>query len=310
MNAEEQQYFFLSKKHARPGTPTPSINSPLLRLSMSPSIRSRTMAFKNYRTVVFTFIVLILVTLLFWRGPGVDNSKVSYLDLHAAMCKEYSPAYPSANGPGCSSVCQTDPSRKVLTSSYALTFKNATHKWPLDFLHNMHLAGNMLKKYGVLASLDTERESYLHVTFDYYCCYTVEEILKIGEFLDNYHWTPHEIWFDRLVCAIHSPGNMVSIVLMMDSKSQSKLLQAALKCEQDLEKYSGIHKHIPHTKLQGFHMTLATVNQSLFPVLPAIDEINKAIPPGTWSSIHPVILHKPVCWKCQTVRKSLHTIKK
>ena len=142
----------------------------------------------------------------------------------------------------------------------------------------------------------------------FYCCYTVEEILKIGEFLDNYHWTPLEIWFDRLVCAIHRPRNMVSIVLMVDSKSQSELLEAALKCEHDLEKYSGI-QHIPHTKPQEFHVTLATVNQSIFPVLPAIDEINKAIPPGTWSSIHPVLLYKPVCTKYQTV-KSLHTIKK
>ena len=285
------------------------MNSPLLLLS--PSIRSWTMAFNNYRAVVFTFIVLILVTLLFWRGPGVNNNKVSYLDLRAAMCKEYSPAYPSAGGAGCSPVCQTDPSGKQLTSSVGVIFMNATHKWPLDFIRNMHLAGNMLKKYGVVTSLDTERKIYyLHVAFDYYCCYTVEEILKIGEFLDNYHWTPHEIWFDRLVCAIDRPGNMVSIVLMVDSKSQNKLLQAALKCEQDLEEYTGIHKHIPHTKLQGFHMTLGTVNQSLFPVLTAIDEINRAIPPGTWSSIHPVILHKPVCTKCQKAVKSLHTIKK
>ena len=265
----------------------------------------------NYRAVVFTFIVLILVTLLFWPGPGVNpNNKVSYLDLRAAMCKEYSPAYPSAGGAGCSPVCQTDPSGKQLTSSVGAVFMNATHKWPLDFIRNMHRAGNMLNKYGVVSSLNTERKIYLHVAFDYYCCYTVEEILKIGEFLDNYHWTPQEIWFDRLVCAIHRPGNMVSIVLMADSKSQSKLLQAALKCEQDLEKYTGIHKHIPHTKLQGFHMTLATVNQSLFPVLTAIDEINKAIPPGTWSSIHPVLLYKPVCTKCQKAAKSLHTIKK
>ena len=261
----------------------------------------------SYRAVVFTFIVLILATLLIWRGRGVNNNKVSYL--RAAMCKEYSPAYPTGGGAGCSPVCQTDPTGKVLNSSYVLAFRNATHKWPLDFIRNMHRAGNMLKKYGVVTSLDTESDFYLHVSFDYYCCYTIEEILKIGEFLDYYHWKSHEIRFDRLVCAIHRPGNMVSIVLMVDSKSQSELLEAALKCEQDLEKYTGIHKHIPHTKLQGFHMTLATVNQSLFPVLTAIDEINKAIPPGTWSSIHPVLLYKPVCTKCQTV-KSLHTINK
>ena len=99
---------------------------------------------------------------------------------------------------------------------------------------------------------------------------------------------------------------MVSLVLRLDDDSQARLLQYTLNIEREFERSTGIRKHIPHTKLQGFHMTLATVNQSLFPVRPAVDEINRIIPPGTWHS-NPVILHKPECKKCENVRVKIRT---
>ena len=168
----------------------------------------------------------------------------------------------------------------------------------------MHHAGDILKKYDPVRSLDAERNCYLHVTLDYFCCYSPEEAVKIGEFINNYDWRPQEVRFDRLVCAIHSTGGMVSLVLMLDDDSQARLLQYTLNSEVEFERSTGIRKHIPHTNLQGFHMTLATVNQSLFPVRPAVDEINKIIPPGKWHS-KPVILHKPECKKCEKVKNML-----
>ena len=92
------------------------------------------------------------------------------------------------------------------------------------------------------------------------------------------------MWFDRLVCTIHTPKGMVSLVLMLDNNSQKSLLEWANRSENELEEHTGIHKRIPHNKLQDFHMTLATVNQSLLPVKPAVDEINRTIPPGKWYS--------------------------
>jgi hypothetical protein len=139
---------------------------------------------------------------------------------------------------------------------------------------------------------------------DYFCCYSPEEAVKIGEFINNYGWRTQEVRFDRLVCAIHSTGGMVSLILMLDNDSQASLLQYTLNSEREFERSTGIRKHIPHTKLQGFHMTLATVNQSLFPVRPAVDEINKIIPLGTWHS-KPVILDKPECKKCERVKNML-----
>ncbi len=93
---------------------------------------------------------------------------------------------------------------------------------------------------------------------------------------------------------------MVSLVLMVDQDSQEKLLKLALESEQKLEKETGIPKHIPHTHLQGFHMTLATVNQREFPVQRALEKINRVIPPGKWHRT-PVVLHRPICRRCDKI---------
>ena len=216
-------------------------------------------------------------------------------------CLEYSVAYPSEGGPGCSPRCAKSKTGEK-NSSYSAGFHHTTHKWPPNLIANMQKATSILKKYGTPHSIDIERKIYLHVSFDYYCCYSPEEGVKIGQFLENYKWGKHEVWFDRIVCAIHGKGDMVSLVLMADKESQERLLQWALKNEQDLEAATGIRKHIPHNKLQDFHMTLATVNQSTFRVRPAVDEINSSILPGRWHS-SPAILHKPVCNKCMALIK-------
>ena len=117
-------------------------------------------------------------------------------------------------------------------------------------------------------------------------------------------WTPHSVSFDRMVCAIHSVGDMVSLVLMVDQHSQEKLLKLALESEKELERKTGIPKNIPHTQLQGFHMTLGTVNQREFPVQKALEEVNRLVPPGKWH-VAPVILNRPVCRKCDKLISSV-----
>ena len=175
----------------------------------------------------------------------------------STYCLEYSPAYPSSGGGGCSPECISDGNKQ--NSSYAAVYYNNTNRWPRDLLDNMHHAGDVLKKFGPIRSLDAERSCYLHVTLDYFCCYSPEEAVRIEDFINDYDWRPQEVWFDRLVCAIHGTGGMVSLVLMVDNDSQARLLQYALNIEREFEHSTRIRKHIPHTKLQGFHMTLGTV---------------------------------------------------
>lgn len=117
-------------------------------------------------------------------------------------------------------------------------------------------------------------------------------------------WTSLTISFNKLVCAVSSRGDMVSLVLMVDEESQKKILRYVLENEQELERNTGIPKNIPHTELQDFHMTLATVDQREFPVATALKEINNAIQPGKWHKT-PVILHRPICRKCDRIISAL-----
>ena len=112
--------------------------------------------------------------------------------------------------------------------------------------------------------------------------------------MKSYSWTPHEVWFDRIECAIHGYGDAVSLVLMADKKSQQELTRWVLKNERDLEVTTG---------LQDFHMTLQTVNQSSFPVQSAVEEINRVIPAGKWHK-SPVFLQRPICERCEKVMQA------
>jgi len=110
-------------------------------------------------------------------------------------------------------------------------------------------------------------------------------------------WTPQTISFDKIICAIHTHGDLVSLVLMVDEGSQKKMLKYVLENEKELEKTSGIRKNIPHTRFQGFHITLGSADQNKFPVRSALKEINRVISPGHWHRT-PVILPRPICRRC------------
>ena len=250
---------------------------------MEHSNRTRQLPVRRMITLVGIILVSVLCLPRLYSWMTTAGNTRSYF--YNNRCLHYSPAYPSAGGPGCSPKCKRVGGKK--NTSYSAGFHNTTHQWPEDLVHNMLLASKILKSYGKPHSLDTERRNYIHVTFDYYCCYSPDDAIKIGKYLNSQRWTPHEVRFDRVVCAIYSTGDMVSLVLMVDEKYQNRLLQWALQSEKDLEVGTGVQKHIPHNRLQNFHMTLATVNQSMFPVKVALEEINRVIQPGTWHSSPP-----------------------
>ena len=245
--------------------------------------------------LLLILLIFFVVLFLLFKRP------FSNVFRRSEKCLVYSPAFPSEGGPGCSQRCETREGKS--TRRYGAAFRNKFHSWPSELIENMELAASILKQFGQPQRLDTEGGRDLHVTFDYYCCYTEEEALKIGKFLTDYSWKAHEIWFDKMECAIHGYGDAVSLVLMADKKSQQELTRWALKNERDLELTTGVRKHIPHTSLQDFHMTLGAVNQSNFPVNSAVEEINNVIPPGTWHNT-PVIFNRPICDRCDKLIKA------
>ena len=239
-------------------------------------------------------LVIFVAAIWLFKWPLFKGS------LKSEKCVVYSPAFPSEGGPGCSLRCVSRKGGEATRSSAAV-FYNKFHSWPSELIENMKMAASILKQFGQPRSLEGGRD--LHVAFDYYCCYTEEESLKIGKFLKSYSWTPHEVWFDKMECAIHGYGDAVSLVLMADKKSQQELTRWVLKNERDLEVTRGLKKRIPHTQLQDFHMTLGTVNQSSFPVQSAVEEINRVIPPGKWHKSS-VFLQRPICKRCEKVMQA------
>lgn len=237
-------------------------------------------------------LVFLVVSVVSFCAFGSRFDKKSR---RSEKCLVYTPSFPSAGGSGCRPKCVAR--KDDATSSYGAAFYQKYSSWPPELTENMKLAASILKRFGQPQRLNTELGE-LHVTFDYYCCYTVEEAVKIGKFLNNYPWTPHEIWFDKMQCVIYGSGDAVALVLIADKKSQQELSQWVLQNEQDLEETAGVKKHIPHTQLEDFHMTLALVNQSSFPVQSAVEEINRVIPQGKWH-VTPLVVNRPVCERCE-----------
>jgi len=245
---------------------------------------------KNFLLLSLLFIVFVSFAFFKWLYLFKVSRK-------SEKCLVYSPAFPSLGRAGCKTRCTEKEGKE--TSTYVAAFYKDDHNWPEELVGNMERAASILKRLGQPRTLNTKGgHTPLHLSFDYYCCYTVDEGIKIGQFLNSYSWTPHEVWFDKIECAIHAYGDLVSLVLMVDKKSQQDLTQWALKNERDLEVTTGVRKHIPHTQLQDFHITLGTLNQSNFPVQSAVEEINRVIPPGKWHK-NPVILNRPVCKGCE-----------
>ena len=67
------------------------------------------------------------------------------------------------------------------TATYVAAFYKENHDWPEELVKNMKVAASILKRYGQPKTLDKDRGRHLHISFDYYCCYTEEEAVKIGK---------------------------------------------------------------------------------------------------------------------------------
>lgn len=153
---------------------------------------------RNQKNCAILFVLIacsVLFFLLKWPFK-------TYIFGKNEKCLVYSPAFPTAGGPGCSPRCVEKRGKK--TKRYGAAFYNDNHQtWPKELVENMRYAASILKEFGKPQSLNTEGRGTLHLAFDYYCCYTEDEAIKIGKFLDSYSWKPHDVWFDKIECAIH-----------------------------------------------------------------------------------------------------------
>ena len=125
----------------------------------------------------------------------------------------------------------------------------------------------------------------IHMTLDYFCCYSPLELLAIDEIVKSFQWPKMTVSFDRVICTVnedeigeHGNGNPDSIELMilLDDESQQKLLAVNQGLEQ-LMRNKGLIVNVPRRDNIGFHITLAHVDQTQFPVNSMMEDINTEI---------------------------------
>ena len=94
-------------------------------------------------------------------------------------CFVHSPASPNLSPAGCKIQCIGKEGKE--TATYVAAFYK--DDWPEELVDNMKVAASILKRHDHPKTLDREKGRHLHISFDYYCCYTEEEAVKIGKFL-------------------------------------------------------------------------------------------------------------------------------
>jgi hypothetical protein len=231
---------------------------------------------RNWKMIPLAFCVISIIYIKFW--------------LKTSFKCVVSEAYPSY-GPGCNVKCEEG-------YEYAsLTIDNSTTKWPKELVMNMYKATNILTQFGKPESLAIHKRSWLHVTVNYYCCYSKQEVIRIKQFLANYKWMVQEIVFDKMACAV-SHTDKISIILMANEKSQRDLLKLATAIENEMETKMNIPIRISRTKLQKIHMTLGMVFRQTFPAQKAVNQINEEIPSHAWHNQTIRLTDPPICEKC------------
>jgi hypothetical protein len=133
----------------------------------------------------------------------------------------------------------------------------------------------------------------IHISFNYFCCYSTEDISVIISVLSKYEWPEIEVTFDQPTIRIDSDAEHVehySFIIMLDDTSQKKMA-AVMEGVEEAIRAAGIDVHVPRSQQEPFHSTLAVVPGRDFAAVAALKAVNAAVPPGTWSA--PILVKSP-----------------
>ena len=121
-------------------------------------------------------------------------------------CGYRHPQYPYHGGGACSASCQN---ANYSTSGFNIEMRHIPASFPSDFVEQYRIAGAMLKETGL--SMDHEPFALgekkpvidyditgIHMTLDYFCCYSPLELLAIDEIVKSFVWPRINVSFDRI----------------------------------------------------------------------------------------------------------------
>lgn len=204
-----------------------------------------------------------------------------------AVCPSFGANFPSLGGPGCPCPCEINDSMSSATVYWA-----DAHTWPAELSRRVLAAVEVLRGFGPLLSTDALR---LHLPLSYHCCVGKRAWPVIKEVSDSFPWRRIPVAFAPLVCAVSGLPDTVSLMLPVDAASSQALEEEAASYEAALTA-QGV-AHVPHSRLQPHHITLATVNATLFRVADAIAAVNAEVSVGGMR----LELSRPRCHRCDTL---------
>ena len=204
-----------------------------------------------------------------------------------AVCPSFGANFPSLGGPGCPCPCEINDSMSSATVYWA-----DAHTWPDELTRYAMAAVEVLRGFGPLLTTDALR---LHLALSYHCCVGKRMWPVIKQVADSFPWRRIPVSFAPLVCAVSGLPDTVSLVLPVDAGSSQALEEEAARYEAALAAQRVAH--VPHSRLQPHHITLATVNATLFRVADAVAAVHAEVSVGGLQ----LELSRPRCHRCDTL---------
>ena len=205
-----------------------------------------------------------------------------------------SETFPSAGGADCPFACSGG---SCATAIYHVGKDNgmSSSDGGENFLASMKLAGDVVSTFD--STVSPESGTQVHVSFEYWCCYSDGDVAIIKGVLDTWAWEPQNVTFDRAQVRIDSANDdgsvsHYSICVFLDAASNDRMMDFVGRIEEAIED-AGIEVLIPRKQQEPYHSTLAVVDGRDFPVEEALRKINEIVPPGSWTGSVPLVLTKP-----------------
>ena len=207
-----------------------------------------------------------------------------------------SETFPSAGGADCPVKCTSGTNSANAIYRVGSNDDMNSSEGGKNFLASMKIAGDVVKSFD--SSVEPEADTKNHVSFEYLCCHTDDELDAMRSVLDSIEWEPQEITFDRVKTRIDSPSKSggppthYSICVFLDEESNNKMLEWVGKVEAAMAD-AGVPVNVARKDQEPFHSTLAVVDGSTYPVEEAMRAVNELVPPGTWTGGAKLTLTKP-----------------
>jgi hypothetical protein len=207
-----------------------------------------------------------------------------------------SEAFPSAGGADCAYEC--DAGGATGLGCFDTTFR-LDEMPPTDALlalkDSMAAADKAIWRYGHedVTVTPLSRGASIHISFNYFCCYSAEDRAVINDVLAKHEWPETEVTFDQPTIRIDSDAEHIehySLIILLDAASQQKMA-AVMEGVEGAIRAAGVDVHVPRSQQEPFHSTLAVVPGRHFAAVAALEAVNVAVPPGTWST--PILLCSP-----------------